>query len=114
MSYFTMSKLALKWAFSKPATTRYPFEPRQELAGSRGWLVFADEQCVYCNVCAKKCPTGAIVVNRAAKTLAIDHLSCITCGCCVEVCPKQSLELTPSHGHPQVTRDHEIHQPQDH
>lgn len=110
MSYFTMSKLALKWAFTKPVTTRYPFEPRQELAGSRGWLVFTDENCAYCNVCAKKCPTAAIVVNRAEKTLAIDHLSCITCGCCVEVCPKDSLELIPSHGHTQVTKDHEVFQ----
>ena len=29
MSYFEMSKLALKWAFTKPPTTRYPFEPRK-------------------------------------------------------------------------------------
>jgi len=105
-----MSKLALKWLFDKPATTNYPFEPRQELTGSRGWLVFTDDACVYCNVCAKKCPTGALLVNRAEKTLSIERLSCITCGCCVEVCPKKSLELSSGHGNPQVTKVLELHQ----
>ena len=105
-----MTQMALKWAFSKPATTSYPFTPRKELAGSRGWLVFTDDACVYCNVCAKKCPTGALVVNRAEKSLSIDRLSCITCGCCVEVCPKDSLELSSSHGNAQLTKGAETHQ----
>ena len=52
MSYFPMSKLALKWVFTTPVTTHYPFAPRHELAGSRGWLVFTEDDCVYCNVCA--------------------------------------------------------------
>lgn len=110
MSYFSMSKLALKWAFSKAATTRYPFEPRIALDGSRGWLEFTEDDCVYCNVCAKKCPTGALQVIRAEKTLTIERLSCITCGCCVEVCPKNSLTLTTGHGTPQVTVEREIYQ----
>ena len=36
MAYFEMSRLALKWALTKPPTSRYPFEPRRALAGSRG------------------------------------------------------------------------------
>jgi len=67
MGYFEMSKLALKWALTKPPTTRYPFEPRQPIAGSRGQIVSRRTTCVYCTVCAKKCPTGALVVNRAEK-----------------------------------------------
>ena len=110
MSYFTMTQMALKWVFSKPATSSYPFTPREEIKGSRGWLLFTDEACVYCNVCAKKCPTGALVVNRAEKSLAIDRLSCITCGCCVEVCPKDSLVLDSGHGNPQLVKASEIHQ----
>jgi formate hydrogenlyase subunit 6/NADH:ubiquinone oxidoreductase subunit I len=109
MSYFSMSKLAFKWMFSTPATTSYPFVPRIEVEGSRGWLVFNDESCVYCNVCAKKCPTGALQVIRAEKTLTIDRLSCITCGCCVEACPKGSFELSPGHGSPQTAKGREIH-----
>lgn len=108
MAYFEMSWLALKWAFAKPPTSQYPFAPRQVLAGSRGELVFTKVTCVYCNVCAKKCPTGALLVIRAQKKWAIDRLRCITCGYCVEVCPKKSLELTTGHGHPAITRDREF------
>lgn len=107
MGYFTLTRLALKWALSKPVTTRYPFEPRQPVPDSRGELAFTKESCVYCNICAKKCPTGALVVNRAGKRWAIDRLLCIQCGCCVESCPKKSLSLTPSHGTIAVTKDRE-------
>ena len=103
MAYFEMSRLALKWALTKPPTSRYPFEPRRALAGSRGRLVFTRDNCVYCTVCAKKCPTGALTVNRAQKKWAIDRLLCITCGYCVEACPKKSLELGTDHATPTVT-----------
>ena len=108
MPYFQMSRLALKWAFSKPSTTRYPFEPRRALAGSRGSLIFTKDNCVFCTVCAKKCPTDALVVNRAQKTWAIDRLRCIACGYCVEACPKKSLELHTAHGTVTVTKDLEF------
>jgi formate hydrogenlyase subunit 6/NADH:ubiquinone oxidoreductase subunit I len=107
MGYFQMSKLALKWAFKKPPTSRYPFAPRQILAGSRGTLVFTRETCVFCNVCAKKCPTAALVVNRAQKKWAIDRLRCIACGYCVDACPKDSLAMGGDHMRPTVTRDRE-------
>jgi len=109
MAYFEMSRLALKWAFAKPPTSRYPFAPRLAIPGSRGQLVFTKDNCVYCNVCAKKCPTGALLVNRAQKQWAIDRLRCVTCGYCVEVCPKKSLAMTTGHGLPSVTRDREFH-----
>lgn len=107
MGYFEMSKLALKWALKKPPTSQYPFEPRLMLPGSRGKLMFTKETCVYCNVCAKKCPTGALTVKRAEKQWAIDRLRCISCGACVEVCPKDSLALATDHGTPTVARERE-------
>ena len=33
MGYFEMSKLALKWALTKPPTTRYPFRTAQSHRG---------------------------------------------------------------------------------
>ena len=108
MAYLSMSRLALKWAFKRPPTSRYPFEPRQAIPGSRGTLVFAGKECVYCTVCAKKCPTGALKVNRARKMWGIDRLRCITCGFCVEACPKKSLELAAAHAPPTVTKDREF------
>jgi formate hydrogenlyase subunit 6/NADH:ubiquinone oxidoreductase subunit I len=109
MAYFEMSKLALKWALRKPPTSRYPFEPRRALDGSRGQLRFTRDNCVYCTVCAKKCPTGALTVDRARKKWIIDRLLCITCGYCVEACPKKSLDLITHHGTPTVTKDREFH-----
>jgi formate hydrogenlyase subunit 6/NADH:ubiquinone oxidoreductase subunit I len=108
MGYFAISALTLKWAVARPATTRYPFEPRRMLQGSRGQLVFSKETCVFCTVCAKKCPTGALAVNRAAKRWTIDRFMCITCGYCVEACPKKSLHLDTPHALPAVTKDREI------
>ncbi len=102
-----MSMLALKWAFRQPVTTRYPFEPRQALLNSRGSLSLEKQACAWCTVCAKKCPTGALVVNRAHKKWAIDRLRCITCGYCVEVCPKKCLHLEARHAVPAVTKDRE-------
>jgi ech hydrogenase subunit F len=92
---------------SKPVTTRYPFEPRRVIHGSRGRLDFARETCVFCTVCAKKCPTGALRVNRAQKRWTIDRLLCISCGFCVEACPKKSLVLAAAHSGPSVTKDRE-------
>ncbi len=108
MAYFEMTRLALKWAVKKPVTSRYPFEPRRALPGSRGRLAFNRDTCVYCTVCAKKCPTGALVVNRAQKKWGIDRLLCISCGYCAEACPKKSLSLTTAHGEPTVTKDREF------
>jgi len=102
-----MSWLAVKWALSKPPTTRYPFVPRRAIAGSRGQLVFTRDNCVYCTACAKKCPTGALTVERAQKRFVLDRLRCISCGCCVEICPKDSLALSTSHGSPATTQNNE-------
>ena len=108
MAYFAMTRLALKWALAKPPTTRYPFEPRHVIEGSRGILLFRRDTCVFCTVCAKKCPTGAIYVNRAEKKWGINRLLCITCGYCVEVCPKKSLTLGTDHARVTVTKDREL------
>ena len=105
MSRFEMTRLVLKWVVSKPVTTHYPIAPRVLIPGSRGVIEFTKTTCVYCNVCAKRCPTGAIVVQRAQKRWTIDPLLCISCGCCVEVCPKKSLHLSPAHGAPSVIKD---------
>ena len=108
MSLFSMSGLVLKWMLRKPFTRRYPFEVRPPIPGSRGALVIDLSTCVFCGICAKKCPTQAIEVDRAAKRWTIDRLRCITCNYCVENCPKKSLALTTAHGVPTVTCDREV------
>jgi len=108
MPYFSMSRLTLKWAFRKPATTRYPFRPRKAIAGSRGELVFTRDDCLYCTICTKKCPTAAIAVDKKAKTWSIDRLSCISCGSCVDACPKKSLTFSTDYAAAALNKLREI------
>ena len=108
MSLFSMSGLVLKWLVRKPYTSRYPFEPRKPIPGSRGALDINLSSCTFCGICAKRCPTQAIEVDRLAKRWTIDRLRCITCNYCVENCPKKCLTLTTAHGVPTVTRDREV------
>ena len=91
MAFFSISKLVAKSAVSKPATRLYPFEKREIFPHTRGRIEINIDSCVFCNLCAKKCPTGAIVCNRKDKSWAIDHTKCILCGNCVGPCPKGSL-----------------------
>ena len=51
------------------------------------------EKCVYCTLCAKKCPAGAIEVDRANKVWALDGEKCVVCGTCAEVCPKKCIYM---------------------
>ena len=48
-------------------------------------------KCVYCTLCAKKCPAGALTVDRAAKTWVLDEDVCVGCGTCAEACPKKAI-----------------------
>lgn len=48
-------------------------------------------KCVYCTICAKKCPAGALSVDRAAKTWTLDEDACVACGTCAGVCPKKAI-----------------------
>ncbi len=109
MAYLEMIQLALRSAVAKPVTSRYPFGPRRMLPRSRGRVEFAKESCLYCNVCAKRCPTDALLVNRKEKQWIIDRFRCITCGACVEICPKKSLTMAADHQQPATQRGTETH-----
>jgi formate hydrogenlyase subunit 6/NADH:ubiquinone oxidoreductase subunit I len=48
-------------------------------------------KCVYCTICARKCPMEALKVDRAAKTWTLDEEKCVGCGTCRDVCPKNAI-----------------------
>ena len=50
-------------------------------------------KCVYCTICAKKCPGEALTVDRAAKTWTLDEDKCVACGTCADVCPKKAFVI---------------------
>ena len=91
MAFFSMTKTVLKSLFRPPATVKYPFAPREFAAHSRGKITINIDTCIFCSLCQRKCPTDAIIVNKADKTWTIDRLKCIMCGACVEACPKDCL-----------------------
>ena len=46
---------------------------------------------IYCTLCARNCPMGALAVDRKAKTWVLDEDSCIGCGTCAGACPKDAI-----------------------
>ncbi len=90
-----MSRRALRNLVARPATRRYPAEVRPRFPGARGQVVFDPSTCVFCNLCARRCPAAAIECSREERSFALDQMRCITCGVCVEVCNKHSLSMSP-------------------
>lgn len=66
MNTMKFTSVALKNLFSKPATRPYPEQPREYPDRTRGHVEVDIDTCVLCSLCARKCPTGAITVDRAA------------------------------------------------
>jgi ech hydrogenase subunit F len=90
---FTMAKSVLK-NFVRPAyTVKYPKVKKPFSDIFRGKISNDIEKCILCRICAIKCPTGALRVDKAAGEWEINPLACITCGYCVEVCPKKCLAM---------------------
>ena len=98
-----MAARALRNLFSRPATRRYPIEVREPFPGARGTLEFDLATCVFCGLCARRCPAAAITCSREDRYFAIEQLTCIACGVCVDVCNKDSLRLS-LHRRPVHTR----------
>ena len=48
-------------------------------------------KCIYCTICAKKCPQEAITVDRKAKTWVLNEDECVGCGACQSACPKDAI-----------------------
>lgn len=88
----------------KPATLNYPAEPRQYTDRTRGHIAFDPENCILCNICGKKCPTDAIHMDKAGRTLTIDRMLCIQCGYCVDSCPKKCLTMEAEYAQPDVSK----------
>jgi formate hydrogenlyase subunit 6/NADH:ubiquinone oxidoreductase subunit I len=49
------------------------------------------EDCTLCGVCAAKCPSRCIEVDKKEGLWVQDPYACVTCGVCAELCPAGSL-----------------------
>lgn len=93
MTIMKFTRLALRNLFSKPATRQYPQVPREYPAATRGRVEISIENCIFCSLCARRCPTGAIAVDRQNKEWKIERFGCIACRACVDNCPKKCLRM---------------------
>jgi len=91
---FDMIGNVFKNLTSKPATRKYPFEKRPSYKSTRGRVggVGIDD-CIFCGICSKRCPSDAINVNKLEKSWEIDPFKCVVCGVCAEVCPKKCIYM---------------------
>ncbi len=100
MAFMKYTGTALKNLFSKPATEDYPFKEREYPKRSRGHIEIDFDKCILCSMCQRKCPSAAIVVDRANKTWSIDRMGCVQCANCVNSCPRSCLSIVPGYTSP--------------
>ena len=88
----TGTYLKKKPAPKKPAANAE--EPESTVKPRDDGLPVTDPaKCVYCTLCAKKCPAGALTVDRKEKIWKLDEDKCIGCGTCHDVCPKKAIVM---------------------
>jgi ech hydrogenase subunit F len=91
MGTLKLGKMTMRSLFKKPATLMYPVIPREWQEHTRGHIAIEADECIFCSICQKKCPTNAIAVDKTERTWTIERMKCIQCNCCAEVCPTKCL-----------------------
>ena len=79
--------------FKPPATSQYPFKPRKVYEADRGKVINNIDNCIFCGMCMRNCPSDAITVDRNARTWKINRFACVQCKECVTNCPKKCLTM---------------------
>ena len=64
MGYFKLGKMTLKSLFKRPETIRYPYETKPPVEDLKGHVENDIVECTLCGICAKRCPTGCITVDK--------------------------------------------------
>lgn len=105
MAFFSFASFVARALVTKPTTRLYPFTKRAPYAATRGHVVINISDCNFCTLCAKRCPTDAIEVDRGNRIWRIDRLRCIQCRACVDACNKKSLTLDNQYSPPMSARE---------
>lgn len=92
-----LSKMTLSSIFKKPETVQYPAQTRPVPEGLKGHIENNIQDCIFCGICEKRCPAGALSVNKDEKTWSINVFRCVQCGSCVRECPKKCLRMEPTY-----------------
>ncbi len=91
MNIYTFARTITKSLFRRPATLMYPGRPRAYFQITRGHIENEIDKCIFCGMCARRCPADAIIVTKQQKEWRIDRLRCVICNACVEACPVKCL-----------------------
>ena len=75
-----------------PAVEAVPAAPAIEPRGD-GKPTQDPSKCIYCTICARKCPGEALTVDRKEKIWKLDEDKCVMCGTCADVCPKNAIVI---------------------
>jgi ech hydrogenase subunit F len=97
---FEMTPTILRNFVGKRATRRYPYVVRPPFENARGEIYNDIQVCTFCGVCAAKCPSQCIAVDKKAATWSCNPSACVYCGVCVESCPSGSLHQKPDYRRP--------------
>lgn len=73
MGYFKLGKMTLKSLFKRPETIRYPYETKPPVEDLKGHVENDIVECTLCGICAKRCPTGCITVDKEAESWTINR-----------------------------------------
>ena len=84
MSILRMSKTLLKNLLHGPYTVPYPVKRKETYERTRGKIEISIDDCIFCGMCERKCPTGAIQTEKSKALSSIERLQCIQCGYCSE------------------------------
>ncbi len=91
---------ALSNLFNKPVTSGYPFVKYEFTERTRGSIKINIDDCIFCGMCSRKCPSNAITVDKATKTWSIERMGCVQCSYCVISCPKNCLSVDRNYSQP--------------
>jgi formate hydrogenlyase subunit 6/NADH:ubiquinone oxidoreductase subunit I len=90
----TFVKKAVKKPAPKPAAPAEKPEAAPAVkARGDGKPAQDPNKCVYCTICARKCPGEALTVDRKEKVWKLDEDKCVACGTCADVCPKNAIVI---------------------
>ena len=78
----------IKNMLKKPVTGKYPLVKPEIPKKLRSKHVYDKKKCIFCGLCARECPAGAIEVDRDKRTYSIDLGKCVFCAQCEEACAR--------------------------
>lgn len=89
----------------KRATRCYPAVVRPAFENARGEIDNDMRICTCCGVCAAKCPSQCITVDKKAATWSCNPSACVYCGVCAESCPSGSLQQKRDYRRPVLKKE---------